>query len=374
VLGIAVKGALRSARAKAAGGKKKSRRAAKAVRVLLYGAFGNGNLGDAYQALAMRHIVMRATGLPAEAIFATSLLGDEFPYPVAQRLPSQSILDADLVNGFDVLLIGGGGLLAHPHEPLLDNVWVGTIHTPIILYGVGTADDLVGTHPEILKKAWFVSGRDQNSLFALQRVRTDSILVLDPIASMDEVLPLAVTDNPETSSGVREGCPVVSAPTVWVLKHPISLEDEDLMQTFAAYLSTAPSGENHLVAIEPALDKVLERWFPGQIEYITSATRLAQCMKDAERVVSMRYHGAIFAGLTGKPSYGCSQEKIRALYAEAGLAGAYFTDPAALLLSLNSAQKTLPGVVQAGIGRQYFDNAVRQMRLALDVTAVALLE
>jgi hypothetical protein len=88
----------------------------------------------------------------------------------------------------------------------------------------------------------------------------------------------------------------------------------------------------------------------------------------------MRYHGAIFAGLTGKPSYGCSQEKIRALYAEAGLAGAYFTDPAALLLSLNSAQKTLPGVVQAGIGRQYFDNAVRQMRLALDVTAVALLE
>jgi hypothetical protein len=55
-------------------------------RVLLFGAFGNGNLGDMYQAVAVRRHLL-GIGLEDRNIFACSMLDfQEYPFPGERKL------------------------------------------------------------------------------------------------------------------------------------------------------------------------------------------------------------------------------------------------------------------------------------------------
>lgn len=338
-------------------------------RVLLFGAFGNGNLGDAYQAMAMREIVMAATGLPSESIFATSFLGDVFPFPISQKLGREAIMDAVLVNGFDALVIGGGGLLAHPHRPLMDGAWARGIHTPIVLFSIGASSEHVVDHGELLERAWFVSGRDEASVKCLRAFRPDAILVRDPIACMPGSDVLCAEDGDVTSSIID---PVFNADqldsqvrkTLWILKHPTSASDVAMLGTFSRHL-LAGGGCHRVVAIEPHLDEELEAWFPGAVEYVTSARRLTHCIRESDHVVSMRYHGAIFSGLAGRASTGCSQPKLNHLYDEMAWVGRYESDPSEIVKWAQ--QQTAPGDLSQSAEMRFSEVQV-MLRACLQLT------
>ena len=289
-------------------------------KVLLFGAFGNGNMGDAYQALAVRQHLMEAWGLESSQIFATTLLSSaDYAFPATQKLPHGAIKDVHLVNQFDCLVIGGGGLLAHPHGPLFDGAWVRQIHVPIALLAVGAVAPVVANHRDLLARAWLVSGRDAESLAALRIAREDAFLCHDPILCLKNLEVLTAFDVEPPAPIADEG----GADVLWVLKHPTSPDDIRFLREAAGLIAASEGVRHEIIAIEPDKDRVLEQYFPGQVRYACELSVVAPCFRQARLVVTMRYHGAIFAALAGKPSLGYAQKKIGTLYAEMNLAGAY---------------------------------------------------
>lgn len=329
--------------------------AAKPRKILLFGAYGNGNLGDAYQAMAMRQLLMRTLGLPSESIFATCLMGDDFAFPPEQRLPCDAILDPATVNGFDALVIGGGGLLAHPHQPLTDAAWVAALDLPIVLFAIGASSQLAGDHRALLDKAWALSARDEPSLAALRSIRADAVIARDPILCVGE-LGSPSDEGPQAQQAAPIGATAAACPakvqTLWILKHPSTPQDEALLDAFATYIAEQQAAAHQVVAIEPHLDQALEHWFAGRVAYITRAGDLSRRIRSSSRVVSMRFHGAVFAAIEGKPSLGCSQPKIAHLYEECSVVGQYFEQAAALI----------DGLSQNAVGRQ--DDRLSEPRYA----------
>lgn len=303
-------------------------------RVLLFGAYGNGNLGDAYQALALRAHLMREWNLDANAIFACSLIDQaDYPFPAECKLPARSILDPDLVNAFDCLAIGGGGLLSHPHEPLEGSEWVKHISVPILMTGLGCGPAVTRDCATLLNRAWAVSARDLSSTAAARGLRNDIETVADPILCSAALSDLTALD--------LEGALVPGAIDVlWILKYPNSESDQDFLRQIKVYLDAAPAARHQILCIEPRLDKEIEAFFPGyRILYVSALSHLLAWIHAASVVVSMRYHGAIFAALAGCRFLGFSQEKIGALSSELGLPGAYATTPNELLADLASVLK-----------------------------------
>ncbi|MFL6707436.1 MAG: polysaccharide pyruvyl transferase family protein [Massilia sp.] len=277
------------------------------LRVLLFGAYGNGNMGDAYQALAVRSHLLALFGERPVEIHATSVLcSSTFVYPAASILPAEAIYDFDLVNSFDYLIIGGGGLLAHPHDPLDDVQWCRRIHTPIILLAIGASGPEVARHHTLLQQALYVIGRDATSVAALVAVRPDALLAADPILCLPGVAPLL------SAPAAAAGAPTIDV--LWVLKYPASAADAALLRQIRSHI-LASRGQRHLVVgIEPALDGVLLEQFAEFAVVLTeNLDELAALMQQAKQVFSMRYHGAIFALLIDRPALLASQSKLRDL-------------------------------------------------------------
>lgn len=297
-------------------------RDARDVKVLLFGAYGNGNMGDAYQAIALQKHLMETWGLRESQIFATSLAcSSDFPFPPAQKLPPDAILDPWIVNRFDCLIIGGGGLIGHPHEPLFDAAWVGRVHTPMLLLAVGAASPTAEMHRALLERAWLVSGRDEPSLAALKRVREDAVLIRDPILSIGDIAALGALDAVRPSRTASKSD--IGGEVLWILKYPASRKDIGFLTKVANLIQSQDTGRHSVVSIEPERDQALEQFLPGQVRYLSSLSDLRLSLERAKVVVSMRYHGCIFAALAGKPSIGYSQPKIKNLYAEVSIPGFY---------------------------------------------------
>jgi Polysaccharide pyruvyl transferase len=330
-------------------------------RVLLFGAYGNGNMGDAYQAIALQRYLRNNWHLKESQIFATSLLSSaDFPFPPGQILPREAILDTQLVNRFDCLLIGGGGLIAHPHAPLNDVEWIKKVHTPILLLALGATRATVQAHRPLLERAWVVSGRDQDSVSVLKGVRGDAILMRDPILCAGNLDDLCVMDLPRPTpapSGTDDDLDVL-----WVLKYPDSLDDIRFL-TQASKLILKESGCRHtVVAIEPVRDQPLEKYLPGRVHYVRDLTELSLFLKRATLVVSMRYHGSIFAALAGKVSIGFSQPKIRGLYDEMLVPGCYephFRRLKAMIRDRKTLEMSIP---KSTAMRRKFHSQFKQLR------------
>lgn len=300
----------------------------KISKVLLFGAYGNLNLGDSCQALVMRSILVNTLGLDGGDIFACSALGDDFIYPVEQKLGKKDIFNLSLVNDFDILFIGGGGLLSHPHQPLFDVNWVHSVSVPVVLFGIGADSRLIKTYSPLLDRAIFVSGRDEYSLNSLRILRPDAIFIADPVLCMPDSMGVDLMGK--DGEVVDPDSLALKHDFVWILKHPSNAEDEIFLNIVSRYLSKVSCSHsvnrNIVVALEPDFDSVLEKWFPGRVNYVIQAKNLILMIKNARAVFTMRYHGAIFAALQGKPSFGFSQSKINALYSELGLPGRYYFD------------------------------------------------
>jgi polysaccharide pyruvyl transferase WcaK-like protein len=294
------------------------------IKVLLFGAFGNGNLGDAYQAMAVREHVMTCWGLASSQVFATSVLASaDYAFPAEQKLGKNALFNPTLLTEFDCLVIGGGGLLAHPHAPLFDEGWVRQVQIPIVILAIGATSSSIDRHRALLNKAWLVSARDVKSLAAIRMIRDDVTLVRDPILTAASLAALRACD-------CATQAPATPAEVLWVLKHPTNVEETRVLRQLVGVLADATERTHLVIAIEPHLDRALEEFFPGQVHYASDLTSIAPCFEQASLVITMRYHGAIFATMAGRPSIGYAQEKIRALYSEVGAEGDYDLTPTAL--------------------------------------------
>lgn len=287
-------------------------------RVLIFGAYGNGNMGDVYQAVAVRAHLNLCFGGDGVEIFACSLLKSSYyPFPENNKLPSRAIYDSDLINSFDYLVIGGGGLLAHTHDPLPDDNWAMSIQTPIILLGVGASMQQIAQHRALLENAIYVSARDSVSLAAIGSVRNDVIYAPDPILSVTSFDFLTEFDSPLKLNEKN-------IDTLWILKYPSNDNDKIILASIREIILNDRDNVHEIVAIEPKLDRVLDDYMQGcQVSYIETLSDLSSYIENSESVFSMRYHGVIFSLLMGRRVFGSSQSKIRELFFELDRADAY---------------------------------------------------
>jgi polysaccharide pyruvyl transferase WcaK-like protein len=277
-------------------------------RVLLFGAYTNGNIGDAYQASSLARALQRAD--PAMEIFATSASSINCPYELenGRRIDDLSFIkDPERINRFSSLVIGGGGLLASKHRPLEDEAWVERIKVPIILCGVGASPEVIEMCRPLVERALLVTVRDDASLKAVRKVRPDATFLPDPILA-DPTL------DALTSSTGSALCLI-----------PRRLEACN--QAPLQHLSGLIEGEDAVLSFFPTADEPSGALALFRERTIVEARTLAQVrttMTKARLVVSQRYHGCILALKWGLPCLGLidegssSNSKITELYKQLG--------------------------------------------------------
>jgi hypothetical protein len=272
-------------------------------------------LGDIYQAAFVRDHLIRLFDLTEDQIFACSFLSEsDYPFKAECKLPPQKIWDFSLLNTFDAIVVGGGGLLAHPHEPLFDENWAREIYAPLVLLSVGASRELISSHQALLDRCLAVSGRDRISVDVLSSLRKDVLFIPDPIltASLEE----------------ESVCPAVSNQDIdilWILKHPSCPFDRELLEEIKRFIREDVGREHMIVAIEHRLDRMLDEIFTDQeVQYSQSLDYVDSLLvRTKSFCFSMRYHGAILAARRNKFIVGASQIKIKDLLEETGLSGDY---------------------------------------------------
>ncbi len=150
-------------------------------KMLLIGAYANGNIGDMHQADAIAGELLEVD--PTLEIFSTSpsKRSSDFPSARHTKLPQSAVRDADVLNSFDLILVGGGGLLAARHAPLPDVEWVQSIRTTLCGLALGCAGEAPEQSRAFIEKCARFSVRDEYSANAVAPIRTDIDIVMDPI-------------------------------------------------------------------------------------------------------------------------------------------------------------------------------------------------
>jgi polysaccharide pyruvyl transferase WcaK-like protein len=297
-------------------------------RILIFGAYANGNLGDAEQAASVaRHLKSYNSDL--EIVSASHSVADRLYYPgpaaIARNLTD--IMNLDFVNSFDALFIGGGGLFASKHKPLANSGWTDGIKIPIVIFGTGASVDVGDICSDIIKKASIVTARDQFSINALSGLRPDTFLLRDPILN-DRSIDLMRKPN---SNGV--------AARMCVIPRKLVSKSEAAYKT----LSEAMLTRDFVISVFPTTDEKSGAlgYFAGKPIYNTVEIRsFVDTLQPASLLVSDRYHGCILGLKLGIPTLPCTRGKIEdaskifSLYKDLGMSEALYTlaDP---LLSRN---------------------------------------
>jgi hypothetical protein len=259
-------------------------------RVLLFGAYGNGNLGDAIQAASLA----RAINLlrPEIEVWACSAL--PAPYPFAHQLTLQpdAILAPAIINSFDLLVIGGGGLLSHPHDPLTNPEWQAMLQVPVALVGLGAAEPVASRAETLIRKAIYVSGRDSHSIATLRQFAREPAFVPDPVLCDASYL------KQQEGHAVEQQ---TSSKQLWVLKY---VNTDDFLSLFDSLSET----EDEICFIEPHMDTRLIEHIPNA-RPIYFVEEFITLIDQADLVLSMRYHGCILAMLRGKRVFGLREQK-----------------------------------------------------------------
>ncbi|MGE7197358.1 polysaccharide pyruvyl transferase family protein [Brevundimonas naejangsanensis] len=268
-------------------------------RIVLFGAYGNGNIGDAIQALSIaRHLkVVR----PEAEVWSYSELPGRYEFQYDRVLPQGLFLRGAGLNQFDALIVGGGGLLSHPHAPLFDETWQTTTNLPVIVLGAGAIGPVAARSKTMLDKAVFVSGRDDASLAALQAIRDDAHSIADPVLC-----------DPHYIGGSDVG-----TGRLFILKKAEDAEYEAVKRIYR-------KGIDSVCFIEPAIDFDLTAHFP-EAYMLTSVDDMIAMIDAHSDVVSTRYHGCILALLRGKKVVGIREQKTQELLTKYGLAQNFFT-------------------------------------------------
>lgn len=254
--------------------------------ILLFGAYGNGNLGDIYQARSLSRILKRIQ--PDLDVFVTSFFEGTIPVdPNINVLPAKSILEHDIVNRFRALIIGGGGLLASKHRPLFNTKWVAQLDLPIILAGLGASPEVVELHAPLLERAAFVSARDPYSLEVVRQSRTDATFLPDPILADPTITPVEAR---EQDAGDR---------IHWVLR-----KANDRKIPLYEKIKESLLDQDAVVGIFPLTDlkSALGSIFSERIQVTANFEEFVQHIAGTGMVISNRYHGCIVSAKLGLPT------------------------------------------------------------------------
>lgn len=260
--------------------------------VLLVGAYANGNIGDTYQAEAIASELAAIDPTLKVSSVSPSKLAAPYPSRNHQALPASVLWDADHLNSFDLILVGGGGLLAAPHHPLNDVSWVEQITTRLCGLSLGVAADPVLASRAFVERCDLFSVRDEFSASHVAAMRKDVVIVPDPILLGGQVDVVGGAVPAERRRGVAciSGKHVPATVNVWQ-----RLEQE---------LLTSPN--DPVISVNPVTDRRsgFDETFLRKVSYIPSVVALSQQLLRRRFVVSERYHGCIFALKWGIPVYG----------------------------------------------------------------------
>ena len=297
----------------------------KRPRVLLFGAYGNCNLGDAIQAASIQRAINALR--PDIDVWACSVLPSPFPFPYDKVLPARSFANPSIVNSFDLLIIGGGGLLSHPHDPLTDDAWQKSINIPIVLLGVGATPNVAEKSLTLIQKAKFVSARDWMSEMTLKRFTSTVKYMPDPVLC-----------DPHFDVGASPGQHLSSKRNLWILKYTGRNSI-----TEAAQLAI-PDGDE-VCFLEPHLDFPLIQVYPRAIP-IYFVQDLIALIDRADNVFSTRFHGCILSMLRRKPAFGFQEQKIKDLLTKYGNAQAFSKTLSRGELSETNYNNPYPSLIQ----------------------------
>lgn len=269
--------------------------------ILCFGAYSNGNVGDAGQAASLARHLHRLSLSPTKITMMSNnsadidYWGDGFE----KSKNMIDIKDFDLINSFDVLVIGGGGLFAGRHRPLNSANWVGNIKIPVAICAVGANPNVVLECKELILKSSFVSGRDPYSVQALRMIRRDVDLLSDPI------LCDAFYNDQFNNRPSREGY------------YPENLcyipRKENAKNTkLRPVLSSLFFPSDRVISMFPATDLAsgtLEKFKDFQIDFATQVPDLLNLFSQDFLYLSERYHGCILALNSGLPCIGVVNSK-----------------------------------------------------------------
>lgn len=254
-------------------------------KILLFGAYGNGNLGDAIQPFFLKKGLIDS-GFDGD-IWANSYLNNNFIFD--RKLPSWAINSSDILNSFDLIIIGGGGLFSHPHYPLGDTNWINSIKTKVAIFAVGATNFAVSESRELLEKAFYISARDSVSFECLSLFRSDVNYVMDPVFCLNDL------KSVENNFFDR---------TLWILKGPL----EKVHYKIRNYIKET----DFVVGFEKNVDCQIEELFP-EIVYVSTIEGFNKLAQQCTNFFCMRYHGLIASLAFSNNVFGYGDQKIGSL-------------------------------------------------------------
>lgn len=276
--------------------------------VLLFGAYGNGNIGDTEQANALAYL-LEGSGADAECLFATSWLDvADYPFP-GRKLGTREIVNYDVLKETKLLIMGGGGLLGATHFPLDRTEWreaLAAAGLPYVLWGVGASPEhlsepvWIDAYRALVQGAHLVGGRDEEADRAFGLFRDDVVPAIDPILhrAIERVNGSSVRSNP-----LGKIC--------FILKAPTSATENTVVEHVLRVYG-ADEGRHDFVFVEPGFPP--EAQLMGRVpnaRAFQDYDALTRHLSQARVVVSMRMHGVISAIEARTPTIGLCHKKIR---------------------------------------------------------------
>jgi polysaccharide pyruvyl transferase WcaK-like protein len=281
-------------------------------RVLLIGAYANGNVGDMYQADA---IASELAEIERDiAVFSVSPEERAHAYPTEchTALPTEIMSDADALNSFDLILVGGGGLLATPHAFVTHPDWLDGVETPLCGVSLGCAPGVMEMSRAFIERCDKFSVRDEYSAHAVSLVRDDVEIVMDPILVGRSQL----GGDPARREHAR-GIACVAGRLLSVTE-PFYL---DLQARVLTSKADAVISINEDTDRRSGFDGVFSR----PVHYLRSVSDLHHLVTARALCISERYHGCILALRWNVPCFGLAlrsrtvTSKITELYERLGL-------------------------------------------------------
>ncbi|WP_144954531.1 polysaccharide pyruvyl transferase family protein [Pseudomonas oryzihabitans] len=288
--------------------------------VLLFGAYGNGNLGDSDQAQFLANYVS-TLGFDFDQIYSVSwqTVGD-YSFK-GKKLPREAICDLDFLASFQLILIGGGGLFGVEHFPLADIRWINALiatKTPYALMSVGASIEHTGdesfnfAYDALLRGSCIATARDEESVLALGKYKCGVTKLCDPVI-------YDCIQNSSVQVNRKERLDIV-------LRYPLDESHQEFIDGISRLYSVANKERFRIIFLEPhhPLESFVIGEFPGCI-ICTTTEDLYSHVLDSAALISMRFHGCAAAIKAGVPIIGYGSKKIKDFLCEGGFCNSYWT-------------------------------------------------
>ena len=240
----------------------------KTMNVLLFGAYGNGNLGDAVQAESLRNVIVSI--FPKMEFWATTAFREAYPYSADKTLPAGAIEESGYSIKIRCLGNRWRNSALHPHDPLGDPDWARSVPIPFAFISVGAGYSAIFVPSE---RSGCPRGLGQWQGYRIfeHSAKASAWGAFHAGPGIDRKY-----DFKKASPSSFETCSILRGPV-----------DENL-----AFIKAALGPRDAVVGMEPKEDEVLRTLFPDII-LLRNFSSARQYYISAKRTVSMRYHGII---------------------------------------------------------------------------------